>query len=49
MTGALQTLDVIPQVSAAAGTLIGAGVIKDPPPVLTMLTYIKYSYYIKTT
>lgn len=49
MTGALQTLDVIPQVSAAAGTLIGTGVLIDPPPVLTMLTYIKYRQYRKTT
>lgn len=38
MTGPLQTLDVLPQVSTAAGTLIGAGVVKDPPSVLTMLT-----------
>jgi len=38
VTGSLQTLHVLPQVGAAARTLIGTALLVGPPPVLTALT-----------
>lgn len=37
MTGSLQTLNVLPEVSTTPRTLIGTGSLVDPPPVFTAL------------
>lgn len=39
VTGSLETLHMLPQVSAAARTLVGAAVLVGSIPVLTALTW----------